>query len=207
MNKKVSAKTVALTGILTAIMFLLGLTPIGYIPIGPIQITLMCLPLIIGTIVCGLGTGLFLGLVFGFTSLIQALMGTSALLSPLFAGWPALSCVVIFVPRLVIPVVVHFVYKAFGQNRAKLGIGVAAAAGSLTNTVLFLLMLGALLGGPLTELISKLGLGSSAWPFILTVGAMNGLPEAAVAVIVCIPVVVALQKTMGREKKVKNIGE
>ena len=186
---KISAKSLALTAVLCAITLIFGLTPIGFIPIGPIQMTLICIPVVIGTVCCGLKSGMVLGFVFGLTSLIQGLMGTSVLLAPLLTGWPVLACIVIFIPRLIIPVVVHFVYQK--AKKWKLGAGVAAVVGSLTNTVLFLGLLGLLFAPQLAE---SLG-GQTVLAFIGVTAAMNGIPEAILAGIVCVPVVAALKKT------------
>ena len=53
-------KTKKLTqaGVLTAVTLVLGLTPLGIIPIPPANVTIMHLPVIIGTLTCGLGVGL-----------------------------------------------------------------------------------------------------------------------------------------------------
>ena len=59
------------TALLVAVCLLLGLTPIGYIPIPPIEITLLCIPVIVGVMTQGLGAGLVLGFFFGLTSFLQ----------------------------------------------------------------------------------------------------------------------------------------
>jgi Predicted membrane protein len=212
---KTGTKNLVLTAILIAIMLLFGFTPIGYIPIGPVQITLMCLPVIIGTLILGLRTGMILGFVFALTSLAQLLMGTSVLFNLLI---PNLTfgldfikiLLIIFIPRLLIAPLVFLAYKAIRLKKEKLRIGIVSALGSLVNTVLFLLMLYAffanqigdlLLGGKVSANIEAFN--TSAWTFILSVGLLNGLPEAAFAVVVCIPVIMALRKTY----KQKTIGE
>lgn len=50
------------TALLAALIILLGVTPIGLIPLGFINVTILCLPVIIGTLLLGLRTGLVLGL-------------------------------------------------------------------------------------------------------------------------------------------------
>lgn len=49
------------TALLAALIILLGVTPIGLIPLGFINVTILCLPVIIGTLLLGLRTGLVLG--------------------------------------------------------------------------------------------------------------------------------------------------
>lgn len=203
---KTKTKNLTLTAILVAVMLLFGFTPIGFIPIGPVQVTLMCLPLIIGTIVLGLRTGIILGIIFALTSLAQLLMGTSVLFNLLVPsltfGDMVAILLIFFVPRLLIGPLTYLVYKGIGPGREKLRIGIASAVGSLTNTVLFLGMLYAFFGGQIGSLLlgGQISAGiaafnTGAWAFILSIGLLNGLPEAAAAVLVCVPVVSALKKT------------
>jgi len=205
---KTRTKNLTLTAILVAVMLLFGFTPVGYIPIGPVQVTLMCLPVIIGTLVLGLRTGFVLGIVFAVTSLAQLLMGTSVLFNLLVPslkfGWDlAAILLMIFVPRLLIGPLTYVTKKAFGPEREKLGAAIASVVGSLTNTVLFLGMLYAFFGGQIGSLLlggqisaSIAAFNTGAWAFILSIGLLNGLPEAAAAVLVCVPVVGALKKVL-----------
>ena len=91
--KKSNVGKLALAGVLAAVTFLLGLTPIGIIPIPPANVTLMCLPVIIGTLTTSLGLGMVLGLVFGITSVIRAFTAPSVLVVPLLGASPALVVV------------------------------------------------------------------------------------------------------------------
>ena len=144
MNKK--TRTLTLTAILIAITLLFGFTPIGYIqtPFG-IVITLMCLPVIIGTLTLGWKAGLALAALFAVTSIAKI---PSDVFGPtLLAADPVLLMVNIIVPRLLIPLVVALVYRVMHTKRELLNIGVAGVAGSLTNMVLFLGFLYALFCG------------------------------------------------------------
>ena len=101
-------------------------------------------------------------------------------------------------PRIIIPITAWAAYqlwgKLFGQKKAadKLGAGVAAAVGALTNTVLCLGAIMLLYGQDLTVLVNHLiSLGNSnntymnqagAW-LVVAVGLPNGLAEAVVAAI------------------------
>lgn len=189
------------TALLVAICLLLGLTPVGYIPIGPVSLTLMCLPVIIGTITQGFKTGLALALVFGFTSLFSALGITLApsLLGTTLIGISVVKAViVIFIPRLIIPMTTWLVYNAIARRtpkRQKLAVGVGAFVGSLTNTVLFLSVLYLLFLPEIGDLSAAFGTTPELFGGVLAgIGAINGVPEAVVAVILCIPIVMALNK-------------
>jgi uncharacterized membrane protein len=209
LNSKTRRLTV--TALLSAITFVLGLTPIGYIPIPPVSMTLMCIPVIIGTITEGLGMGLILSLMFGITSYLKAI-GLTMVPDPLgtyILGISVLkSLIVIVIPRLIIPVTTWLVYKAIkksSKRRQRLAAGLAAFTGSITNTVFFL---GALYLLFLPE-IDKIAAGFSTTPELLGgvlagLGALNGLPEAAVAVILCVPIVWALTKNKNKGTKTEN---
>lgn len=207
---KKRTKNLVLTAVLAALMVLFGLTPVFYIPMPwGVQVTLMCVPIIIGTLVLGLRTGFFLGLLFGMTSFAQLFINPSPILAPLFfspENWvePVLYLLIVFLPRMAIGPVTWLVAKAFGARSGKLSIAVSSAAGSLTNTVGFLGLLYLFFGERISGLIASLGMPyNSGGAFVLFLGVANGLPEAAVAVAVCLPIVAALRKTY----KQKTIGE
>lgn len=190
MNRQ-KVERLVLTALFVALILVLGMTPIGLIPLGFINVTVLCIPVIVGTILLGLKTGLVLGASFGITSALSAFGLTmtppSALASALVAASPILAILMCFVPRLLVPVVTHTVYRlvAGGQERAPKALPFAAAAGSLTNTILYLGMM--LLFYVLVGLDSKAVLG-----IIGGTGLIAGISEAVVAAIITIPVVIAL---------------
>ena len=57
--------------VLIAIMLILAFTPLGYLRIGPLAISLMTIPVVIGAMILGPAGGAVLGLVFGLTSFYQ----------------------------------------------------------------------------------------------------------------------------------------
>jgi len=141
MNSK--TRHMAVTALFMALILLLGFTPLGIIPLGFINVTTLCIPVIIGTIVLGLKTGMILGFCFGTVSAMSAfgIAGTpSSLAATLVAANPLLALIMCYVPRLLVPAVVHLVYKltSRGREQSKAALPVAAAAGSLTNTIFYL---------------------------------------------------------------------
>ena len=211
--KHTKTRKLAIAALLAALTFLLGLTPIGFIPnpvLPVLSLTLMCLPVIIGTITEGLGMGLFLSLIFGVTSLFKAIgltMAPDALGTYLLQISVVKTLIIIFIPRLIIPVTTWLVYKAIqGESRIRqqVATGVAAFTGSITNTVLFL-------GATYLLFLPQIGdiamafagmesiIGFSVTPDTLFrvfafLAGINGVPEAVVAVVLCIPIVYALKK-------------
>lgn len=106
---------------LAAVTLVLGLTNIGIIPIPPANVTTMHIPVIIGAILCGPKVGLFLGAVFGLTSVWKAFTATSSLVAPLLAASPVLVIVMSLGSRLLVPVVAGAVYRGIGQAQIDAG--------------------------------------------------------------------------------------
>lgn len=192
-NRSRNLKTLVLGAILAAVTLVLGMTPMGIIPLGFINVTIMCIPVVVGTVCCGLKVGLILGAAFGIASACSAfgvsLVPTSALVSLLMAESPYQVVLMCLVPRLLLPVVVHLVYQGFAKKSEKLGkvgVSVAAAAGSLTNTVLYL--------GIMLLLFWANGLDSTKVLAVIGgTGAIAGSLEAVAAAVICYPVVFAVQ--------------
>jgi len=192
-----------ITSLLVAICLLLGLTPLGYIPIPPIEITLLCIPVIIGTITEGLGVGVVLGFFFGLTSFLQIFIKPTALSQLLFAISPLKTVLLVFVPRLLVPVTTWLVSRAINgesRMRQRAATGAGALVGSLTNTVLFLGALYLLFLPEIGQLAKAFGTTPQLLGGVLaTIGAINGLPEAVVAVLLCVPIVWAIQKQKSKK--------
>jgi len=184
--------------LLVAICLLLGLTPIGYIPIPPIEITLLAIPVIIGVVTQGLGAGLILGFFFGLTSFLQIFIKPTPFSQFLFALSPLKTIILVFVPRLLVPVTTWLVHRGItGETKLRrtAAVGIGALTGSLTNTVLFLGALYFLFLPEIGDLSAAFGTTPELLAGVLAgIGAVNGLPEAAVAVLLCIPIAAALRK-------------
>lgn len=139
-------RSFVLTALFIALILLLGLTPVGMIPLGFINISLLGVPVVIGTLFLGLKTGLILGFCFGAVSALSAfgIYGTpSALAGALVAANPFLAALMCFVPRLLIPLFTHCVFKLLSRRTSaredKTTHGRAAA-----GTLAYLAVVGAL---------------------------------------------------------------
>lgn len=176
---------------------------IGSIPLGFIKITISCLPVIIGTIVLGLKEGLILGAFFGFLSFLSAPAG--GLTAPIFSAnivWGAILC---FVPRFLVPIVTHCVYRTTQKFEKKLKwpLALTGALGSLTNTVFFLgfiIILYALLGINGNDVAKQIDLKNglagnrTLLSMIGTTVLVGGIPESVIAAMAVPAVVVSLRK-------------
>lgn len=127
----------ALTAFFAAIIVLMSFTPIGYIPLGVINATIIHIPVILGAIYLGPKKGAFLGFVFGLTSFLKNTFMPATLsafvFSPVLAAQQVgplgilFSTIICFVPRILVGVVPYYVYKGFfamsrGKHRAGLDI-------------------------------------------------------------------------------------
>ena len=129
-----------------ALIILLSVTPLGYIPLGAINATTIQMPVIIGAVLFGVKKGAVLGGVFGLTSLIKNTVQpnlTSFVFSPFVPVFGEESgslwaVVISLLPRIMIGIVAAAVFAVL--VRIKLSKTVASAAagfcGSLANTVL-----------------------------------------------------------------------
>jgi uncharacterized membrane protein len=177
-------RAIVITGALAAISVLLGWTHWGFIPwFGGASLTIMHIPVIIGAVLEGPISGLVIGLIFGIFSMIQAAIAPSGPTDVWFTN-PLLAVL----PRLFIGPVAWLVWKSL-QRWPVAGLIAAGLAGSLTNTILVLGMIGVLGYVP----FAALGV-----PLVA-----NGLPEAAAGALITLAVVSAWKgMTVGRRKTV-----
>ena len=184
MNDKV--RKIVVAGVMGAISIFLGATRLGFIPyFSGASLTIMHVPVIIGAVLEGPVVGTVIGFIFGIFSLLQAAIAPTGPADVWFVN-PLVS----IVPRLGIGPVSWLMYRALKNLSEGPAVISAGIAGSLTNTVLVLGVLG--------------GLGFLPWPVIGTIAVANGLPEAALAAILTFAVV-ASWKRIGKRRRGSSI--
>ncbi|MBQ8788741.1 MAG: ECF transporter S component [Oscillospiraceae bacterium] len=129
-----------------ALIILLSVTPLGYIPLGAINATTIQMPVIIGAVLFGWKKGAVLGGVFGLTSLIKNTVQpnlTSFVFSPFVPVFGEESgslwaVVISLLPRIMIGIVAAAVFAVLVRIKLSKTFASAAAGfcGSLANTVL-----------------------------------------------------------------------
>ena len=137
-----------LLALFTAIIFVLGFTPLGMIPLGLIKATTLYVPVIVGCLLLGPKYGAVLGFMFGLVSFLSNTLQPAVLsfaFSPLVPvpGTPngsPLSLVICFIPRILVGIVPWFVYRGM-QHLMKesrkgeiLSMALAGGCGALLNT-------------------------------------------------------------------------
>ena len=136
-------RKLVIVAMLTAILLVLQFTPLGYLPIPGLNPTLMHIPVIIGAILLGPGEGAFLGLMFGVTSIIQAMIQapvTAFIFNPFVPGGSYKSVIVAVVPRVLVGVVAAYAFRLVSRiDKTQVFASLTACIlGSLTNTLLVL---------------------------------------------------------------------
>ena len=180
-----------------AIEIILVVTPLGYIPIGPLNATTMHIPVIIAGIVLGKKAGAELGFVFGLTSLIKATIQpgiTSFCFSPFVTigtmSGNYKSLLIAFVPRILLGYLAGLVFEIM-KNRENLGVVVGALTGAITNTVLVLSGIYIFFG---EAYASAVGVQySTLVTVLLGVVSTNGILEAVLGAIVSLAIYKALK--------------
>lgn len=127
-----NTQKIVILSFIVAITFILGLTPIGLIPLPVVKATTLYIPITIGIIYFkDLKVSIFLGVLFGCTSLYNAYFGTPP--SPIFQN-PIMA----IAPRVLMAVTTHFVYVGLTKintKKVKLNFFITGFFGAFLNTV------------------------------------------------------------------------
>jgi len=161
---KLTTRDIVVAGMLGAISIILGASGLGLIPVPTAagKVTIMHVPVILGTVLEGPVVGVLIGLIFGIFSFLRA---TNAIFAdPLVA----------ILPRLLIAVITYLVYTGTRRLNKNLAYIIAGIVGSLTNTVFVLGM--AVIRGYLPQEAA------------VSVGIIHGIPEAIVAAILVVSI-------------------
>lgn len=187
-RKKFGTRQIAVIGMLSAISVVLGATGFGFIPLPMAKATVMQIPVVIGAILEGPIVGVAVGLIFGLFSIIQNLTNPSSILY-----FALINPLVSVLPRMLIGVTTYYSYKIPLKNDV-VKTGIAAAIGSLTNTVGVLGMIYILYAAQYAA--AKNIPVSTAAAAIFGVSLTNGIPEMIVCILITVPVVLAVRKIM-----------
>ena len=184
--------------LLAALLLVMNFTPLGYLQVGPLSMSLMSIPVSIGAMLMGPVDGAILGGVFGATSFLQAVQGTSAMGAALFAYSPVGSFVVCFVARVLVGLCCGLVYQGMRKilpGKEKVCAAVGGFSAAFLNTVFFMGFLVLLFyGSPYVQgLVEALGV-SSPLAFVVAVVGVQAIVEWAACCVVAAAVTVPLRK-------------
>ena len=184
--------------LLAALLLVMNFTPLGYLQVGPLSMSLMSIPVAIGAMLMGPVDGAILGGVFGATSFLQAVQGTSAMGAALFAYIPVGSFVVCFVARVLVGLCCGLVYQGMRKilpGKEKVCAAVGGFSAAFLNTVFFMGFLVLLFyGSPYVQgIVEALGV-SNPLAFVVAVVGVQAIVEWAACCVVAAAVTVPLRK-------------
>lgn len=174
MTKKQKLNRLVMCALFSALIVVMTFTPyLGYISVGPIEITTLHIVAIFAAVAIGPKYGAIVGGVWGATCIVRAIqMGFAPFANPLVS----------LVPRVLVAIVAGLVFLGLSKTKCPKAISlvIATLSGTLTNTVLVISALH-IFGG----FESLLGAAAAALEtIILTLIGTNGLIELVSALIV-----------------------
>ncbi len=181
-------------GVMSALIIAMTFVPyLGYISYGGLSITLIHIPVIIGACVMGVKGGAVLGTVWGASCIIKALLAPPSPLEGIIFKNP----VVALIPRIIAGAAAGLIFTLVAKKDKKKHIASALGAlgGCLCNTVFVMGSIYLLYG---EKYGAELGIASVNFGgltnYILAAFGINAIIEIVVAIVIAIPVSLALRK-------------
>ncbi len=191
---KVNMKNFVLTSLFAAMIILMTIIPfLGYISVGPIEITTLHVVVIIGSVFLGWKYGALLGAVWGITCIFRAM--TLAAANPAFEMF--INPMISLVPRILVGMVSGAIFGALNKKlklNGLLSAGISAVVGTLTNTLLVLSAM-YIFGQMIKNYNDIFEMLKTIW---LTIIGVNGTIELAAALIIVPTAYKALSKVYRR---------
>lgn len=208
MKKNQEVRNLALFSMFLAIELLMCLTPVGYIRMPGLSITLMHIPVVVCGILMGPSWGAALGLVFGLTSVWNATTQpgiVSFVFSPFVTiggvsgNWTSL--IIALVPRVLLGYLSGLFYQLFAKKLNRpLSALLAGCLSTFLHTLMVLGLIALLWGNAYAA-----ALGQSPDLLLMYLGTViltNGLLEMAAAGLVAMALAKAIRPSMlGQAKK------
>lgn len=206
-SSKEKIKRLVLLALFSAILIVMSYTPLGYLNIGPLAITLNVIPVALAAATLGPSGGAFVGAVFGITSFLQCLGigGTSAMGVILFDISPILTFVQRFFPRVLEGLLAGFIFrgmKKFTNNTVSCA--VTGFATAFLNTALFMATLVLLFGN--TDYMKEMVGGQNIIVFICTFVGINAIFEIIAATLLTGGIGTALFKAKVVPQRIQKTG-
>ena len=183
MKNSFKPRQMTLLGLLCGILIIMSVTPLGYLRLGALSITLNMIPVAIAAVAMGPLGGAITGLVFGLPSFFSALTGGSSMGIIMMNISPALTFVQSVVPRLLMGICVGAVYRLFcAINQRKAAAYAAGFAAAFLNTLFYMTSLVLLFGN--TEYVQGLIGGRNIIVFMCAFVGVNAVFEVICATVV-----------------------
>ena len=177
-----NTRRMAQLALFIAIIFVMRITGLTRIPIGPLYMTLSMIPIAIGAMLIGPAGGAVLGLVYGCTSLYDAITGASVMTGAFFQISPVHTVLLCVGTRVLVGFLTGWLFRAVHRiDRTKtVSYFVGGLLAPVLNTVLFMgyIVLFFYRTEFVQNMVVKLGASGPLMLVVLMVG-VQGLLEAA----------------------------
>ena len=199
MTNRQNIKRTAELAILTAIVVVFQLLG-SFIHIGPTNVSLVLVPIVIGAILTGPKGGAFLGFVFGAMTYFAGVFGFDPFTNVLFAAQPIATAVICFGKGILAGLCAGLVYRAFAKKNSLAAAILASAAAPIVNTGLFILGGLLLVSGTLSANLAAFGADGQTVVYFLVIGCagLNFIAEFLVNLVVS-PAVNTIVNAVGKK--------
>ena len=203
MNRSTTkVRTLTQLALLLAIVLVMAYTPLGYLPIGPLNMSLITIPVAIGAMTLGPVAGAVLGTAFGLTSFMNALQGKSVMGVALMTASPAGYFVQAVIGRLLCGLCCALIYQAVKKalpDKTKLCCAIGGVAAPLLNTLFYMgFMMLLFYNTPYIQETAASKGATNPLTLVIAMVGVQGLIEAitccAIATVVTVPVLRYLGK-------------
>ena len=196
---KINTKNIVYFAVLLALVVVLQFVG-SYIKIGPVSISLVLVPIVLGGILLGPLAGMLLGFSFGLITFIAVVTGLDAGSAMLFAEAPFMVALICFVKAIMCGWIPALVYKAIAKKHPVVGTYVASALAPIINTGIFIL--GALMINPTISKVGGVEGGvSGVFVFlVVTVAGINFLVEFGINILLSPIIVKVIEIITGKVK-------
>lgn len=208
MKHKRDTKRLALLGMLIAVLLVMGMTGIGFIPLPVIKATTMHIPVILGAILLGPGAGAILGGAFGLCSIwantitpgllsfaFSPFMSTTGFPGMVKSVWIALGC------RILFGWLAGWIWKLLQKLKMRdmAALPVTAAVSTVCHTLLVMGSIYILLAQQYAA--AKNVAVSAVFGLVMGTVTASGIPEAIVAAVLVTAIGKALLRFTAASKK------
>lgn len=180
-----STKRLVLLAVFVAILLIMSYTPLGYLNIGPLPISLNVIPVALAAVTLGPIGGLIVGTVFGITSFLACLGigGFSQMGAILFNISPALTLVQRILPRALDGFLLGYIFR-FVRKIANTHVScfVTGFFSAFLNTAFFMTTLVLFYGN--TEYMQELIAGRNIIVFICAFVGINAVCEMLTSTVI-----------------------
>lgn len=187
-NKKTT--NMVIFSMLLAIEVVMSFTPLGFLRIGLLSVTMLHIPVIICAMALGKKYGAALGFVMGFCSFYNATFSptiTSFCFTPFFSmggvegNWTSL--LIAFIPRIALGYGAGAIYERLKSNNGRTAAALSGLSGALINTIGVLGGIWIFFKEPYEAV-----LGNTIVALLMTTVGVNSIAEAVVGVIAAMAV-------------------